>query len=128
MKKYKMTGTCTFVGQVENVGKNGNFRKRIVVLCDDPNAEYPNYLAWELVQDKVTLVDEASKGKELTIEGYPASRAYQNKQTGATLYFTSIRATAVEFNSCNSNQDTATPTAQVAEPQPEMEVSDDLPF
>ena len=93
MDKYKMTGIVESVGPVQLIGAN-KFRKREVVLCDNPDAEYPHRLIWELTQDKVSLINEAHTGSKVTIEGWPESRSWNDK-TGKVRWFTSMRANSV---------------------------------
>ena len=123
MDKYKMTGTVLQVGPIQLMGQN-KFRKREVVLCDNPDAEYPHKLLWEFTQDKISLVNESQVGAKITIEGYPESRAWTDK-SGNTRWFTSLRATAVNaeakeiiLNNVANNADNSAPA----------EDPDDMPF
>lgn len=90
MEKYEMTGIVESVGPVQVIGQS-KFRKREVVLCDDPNDEHPHRLVWELTGDKVSLVNEAHIGREVKIAGWPESRSWKDKQ-GNVRWFTSMKA------------------------------------
>lgn len=123
MQKYTMTAKCVFVGPVQEIGSKG-FKKREIVLCEDESAEYPHFLAWELKKDRVNLVNESTKGKVLTVSGYPESRAWTDPKTNTKRFFTSMAAVSVNEGSA----DVSVPDA--AEPPAEIDVGDvdDMPF
>lgn len=119
MKKYEMTAECVFVGAIQEVGSKG-FQKREVVLCEDKNAKYPTYLAWELKRDRVNLVNDKMEGKVLTISGYPESRSWTGKD-GATKFFTAMTAVSVTVDEEGRTE---------VEPPEDIDVAEteDLPF
>lgn len=119
MEKYKMTGVVEQVGSVQLIGQN-KFRKREVVLCDDPGAEYPHRLVWELTQDKVSLVNESHIGAKATVTGWPESRSWKGKD-GSTRWFTSMRASDVTVAAAAKPPKAATVSAKDDEVE-------DMPF
>lgn len=89
MEKYRMTGTVESVSPVQLVGVKG-MRKREAVLVDDPNAERPHRLVWELTQDRVNALNESHVGSKVTVDGWPESRSWSDKM-GNVRWFTSMR-------------------------------------
>ena len=123
MKKYSMTAECVKVGPIETIGTQG-YRKRIIILCEDQDAQYPNYLVWELGGDRVNLANESMLGKELTVEGYPRSRSWKDK-SGVVKYFTTLQAITVKSkvsNNYNSVPEPPRPT------ETKEDSIDDVPF
>jgi len=102
MNSYEMTAKIVDVGPVEAIGKNG-FKKRTIILCEDPEAQYPKFLAWELKKDKCGLVTKADKGKTAKVWGFPECRAWKKEGASRTSYFVSFTALKVEINGVDPN-------------------------
>lgn len=112
--KIEITATCSHVGEVETIGKNG-FKKRTFVLKDE-SGKYPKIVAFTLKKDKVDKIDGRHVGSTVKVTGYVESREWNGK------YFTEVTAVGVEIIS----EAQAVPDA--AEPTPYEEIAEDIPF
>ena len=90
-----------------------SFKKREFILHDDSNPTYPEFLKFELMQDKVSLIDSFKVGDEINVFFNLKGRKYVYEDTNKTVYFGNINAWKIEL--VNSNQ------------QP-PEQKEDLPF
>ena len=107
METYTMTGTLVKVLPKLMVGRDRPFAKREVVLSEDPNAQYPTMLCWELTRERADLITEAHQGQTVTISGYPESRAWKSPKTGEVKYFTSFRAINIRLAADESPEEAA---------------------
>lgn len=113
------------------------FKKREFVIECGENTQYPEYIKFETVQDKVNLVDSYKMGEEVDVFFNLRGRAWTNQQ-GVKNYFNSLQAwkinrvegvsnnyqQAAPANRSTSTSDTFSQTANVSE----AGGSDDLPF
>lgn len=80
-------------GKVHEVGKTENvsdkFKKRQLIIEYAENPTYPEYISFELQQDKVGLVDQLKQGEEVEVHFNLKGRPWTNKQ-GVTSYFNSL--------------------------------------
>lgn len=67
------------------------FKKREFVIEYAENAQYPEYIKFELVQDKVNLVDSFKIGDEIDVFFNLRGRSWTNQQ-GVKNYFNSLQA------------------------------------
>lgn len=94
--RVEITGECTFVGPVEEVGQN-KFKKRTFVLSEKADgAMYPTAIAFTLTKERTSLVTERMKGGTLTVTGYVESRGWVDPRTEKTRYFTEVNAVSVK--------------------------------
>ena len=108
------------------------FRKREFVIEYADNPMYPQYVQFQLVQDKCDLIEPYQVGSMLTIEFDLRGREWTSPQ-GETRYFNSLDAWRV--NPVQAAQPAAGAPAD-APPPPvpdaldvtQMEDDDDLPF
>jgi hypothetical protein len=118
------------------------FSKREFVLTIDENSPYPQYITFQLVQDKCSLMDNFSIGDEIKVFFNLKGREWKNPE-GQIKYFNTIEAwkiekigvsSAVPQNSVYPSQSiNAVPTSAYEEPKkPVFENPDsdfnDLPF
>lgn len=61
----ELTGTIHLIGQTEQVTEK--FKKRDLVIKDDSNSAYPQYIKFEAHKDKVSLLDNLTCGKSATV-------------------------------------------------------------
>ena len=116
----QITGKVFLVGEVQQI--SDKFSKRDLVILDDSNAEYPEYISVEATQDKVSLFDGLSEGQEVTVSINIRGRKWVDKE-GKDRYFNSIVAWRVQKG---SNQGTP-PLATINSSQGNIN-PDDLPF
>lgn len=96
----QLSGRVLLVGQtVQMTSKSGNtFTKRELVLdttrYDSYTGErspYDNYALFEFSNDNVSQLDALSVGQVVTVDFTVEGRKAQDKQTGETRYFNSLR-------------------------------------
>ena len=107
----------------DTVNVKDTFRKREFVVEYAENPLYPQFLQFQLVQEKCDLLDSFNVGDKLAVEFNLRGRAW-NSPSGETKYFNSLDAWRLE-----PVQDGA--PAGVSEPanMPDMiGQEDDLPF
>jgi hypothetical protein len=106
------------------------FKKRDFVLTVEPGSPYPQHVTFQLVQDKVSLLDSFNVGDEVKVLFNLKGREWTSPQ-GETKYFNTIDAWRIEkmgqhkpasHSSSGSMENSAPPvfTATSAD--------DDLPF
>lgn len=116
MASFKMTGTLMVIG--ETVQVSDKFAKREFVI-NDGASEYPQDIMFQLVQDKVDLMDKFEVGQEVEVSFNMRGRKWTSPQ-GEDKYFNSLDAWRVD---AVANEERAQP--KVADKE---EVEDDMPF
>lgn len=108
------------------------FKKReFVIEYNDGNPMYPQYVLFQLIQDKCNLVDNFQEGSEVTVDFNLRGRSW-NSPNGETKYFNSLDAWRVSPVQQMATDQTTPPPP----PPPFMEDAidgnamdaDDLPF
>ena len=106
------------------------FKKREFVLeIEDGN--YTDYIKFQLLQDKCSVLDPFAEGDELKVHFNLKGRPYNNRQGGVT-YFTNLNAWRIESNAPQTSQPPATgddgfPSLTDIPPE-DNTPQDDLPF
>ena len=80
------------------------FKKREFILQDNKNPEYPEFIKVELIQDKVSLLDNINIGDEINVLINIKGRKWEDKE-GNIKYFNSIQGWKIESENLNLNQD-----------------------
>ena len=80
------------------------FKKREFILQDNKNPEYPEFITVELIQDKVSLLDNLNIGDEINVLINIKGRKWEDKE-GNIKYFNSIQGWKIESENLNLNQD-----------------------
>jgi len=80
------------------------FKKREFILQDNKNPEYPEFIKVELIQDKVSLLDNLNIGDEINVLINIKGRKWEDKE-GNIKYFNSIQGWKIESENLNLNQD-----------------------
>ena len=96
------------------------FRKRSFVLEYTENPQYPEYITFELIQDKCDLLDNFKSGQEVEVSFNLKGRKWLNPE-GETKYFNSLQAWRIETPGNNSEQKLTTESSASMN-------EDDLPF
>lgn len=73
----------------------GNFTKREFVILDDSNDKFPQHIKFELVQDKINLIDDFTKGDVVKVHFTIKGREWTNPK-GEKVYFLSLGAWKIE--------------------------------
>ena len=76
------------------------FRKREFVLTDD-SSQYPQYISFQLTQDKCALLDAFNIGDEMTVSFNLRGREWTSPK-GEVKYFNSLEAWRIEKGSSAS--------------------------
>lgn len=96
-------GTITFIGEIETVGQNA-LQKRTVVLEEVTDREFKWGLAFDLIKDKVNLIDPFHVGDTVKVSLNFRTNYSENTQR----YYTSISAWRIDgmnAGAWNSAQD-----------------------
>ena len=107
------------------------FRKREFVVEYAENPMYPQYISFQLIQDKCDLLDAYQPGTMLTIDFNLKGREWTSPQ-GEVKYFNSLDAWRIA--PVQVQETTATGSVPPPPPPPEaldvtkMDDTDDLPF
>jgi len=83
----EITGKIHLVAEIEQVSPT--FRKRQVVIEYAENPMYPQFVAFQLIQDKVNLIDSYTIGDMVSISFNLRGRAW-NSPTGEAKFFNTL--------------------------------------
>ncbi|MEO5911115.1 MAG: DUF3127 domain-containing protein [Pelobium sp.] len=119
-------GKAHFVSDVINV--TDTFRKRELVIEFAENPQYPEFVKFEAIQDRCSLMDGVKVGDEVEVFFNLKGREWTNKQ-GEKQYFNTLQLWKV--NVLGANATGGSPSPEIAAP---VDISaapgedDDLPF
>lgn len=86
----------TLIEKFDTQQVSEKFKKReFAIEYIESNPEYPEFIKFELSQDKVNLIDNFSIGQEITVHFNLRGRAWTNPQ-GVKNYFNSIQAWRIQ--------------------------------
>ena len=108
------------------------FKKRDFVLTIEPGSPYPQHVSFQVVQDKVSMLDNFNVGDEVKVLFNLKGREWTSPQ-GEVKYFNTIDAWRIEkLGSGNSQQHSQHNSASGENTAPPVFTSnsadDDLPF
>ena len=89
----KVSGMVHLIEETKTYGQKG-FRKRLVVLEQD-NGRFINYIPIDFVQDACDTVDELNQGDQVEIKYRLSGRKWQRDAESEVKYF--LNAEAVSF-------------------------------
>lgn len=122
MAGFQITGKVTKIYKTQAITET--FSKREIVLLDDTNPTYPEYVVIQFVKDKCAELDKYKAGDVVTIDFNIKGRAYQ-KPMEETKYFSSLQGWRITGNGSGTD----TPAAQQqGETAAADDDSSDLPF
>lgn len=124
----ELKGKVHEVGPVQQV--SADFTKRDLIVLDDSNPTYPEYIRFETIKDKTKLLDELRPGDEVTVHYNVKGRPWTNKE-GVTSYFNSLVAWKIDINKTTAGQSQAQQQQTTFAPPPASkpeDLEDDLPF
>ena len=96
------------------------FKKREFIIQDNKNPEYPEFVKVELIQDKVSLLDDLKVGDEINVLINIKGRKWEDKE-GNIKYFNSIQGWKIETENEDINQENS-------EDEINQDTEEDLPF
>jgi single-stranded DNA-binding protein len=124
---FSISGKLIVKNDAEQI--TDKFRKREFVVSDE-SSQYPQEIIFQLVQDKVDLLDPFNEGDQIKVNFNLRGRRWENPKTGETRFFNSLDAWRLEKESAGS-----TTSGSDLPPMPSSEPigvpsddSDDLPF
>ena len=94
----EITGKIKLKGNMQQVSEK--FKKREFVLTDD-SSQYPQFIQFELTQDKCALLHKFNEGDEVKVLFNLRGREWTNKE-GQVKYFNSLQAWKMEKTGSNS--------------------------
>ncbi len=125
------------VEKFETANVTSSFRKREFVLEYAENPQYPEYIKFELIQDKCDQLDSFNPGQELNVAFNLKGRKWTDPQ-GTVKYFNSLQAWKLSpvhnLSSTPEQQPQDDPAALSGQTEPEWLQNssggegDDLPF
>ncbi len=92
MSEAKVKGVVHLIEETKTFGQKG-FRKRLVVLEQD-NGRFPNFIPVEFVQDACDQVDGLKIGNEVEVNYRLSGRKWQRDSESEVKYFLSCEATS----------------------------------
>ena len=120
----KITGTLLEIKKAQQVSET--FKKRTFVLEYAENPQYPEYVSFELIQERCGLIDGFQAGQEVEVSFNLRGRKWLNPE-GEMRYFNSLQAWRIEAKAPASDP----PAGEAAPAQATAaaaNVEEDLPF
>lgn len=93
MSSFKMKGVVHKVGQTMIVSEK--FSKRELVMVDNSDANYPQYVSFEFTQDKTSLLDNVMEGQEIELSFNLRGREWTSP-AGDVKYFNTLQGWKIE--------------------------------
>lgn len=118
----EIKGKIVEIGQLQQVSET--FKKRDLVVEYAENPTYPEFIKFETLQDKTSMLDAYKVGQEVEVSFNLRGRPWTDK-TGKTSYFNSL--VVWRMNALGA-EPAADPGAYYAPPAQETDPDDDLPF
>jgi hypothetical protein len=126
MASFEMVGNLKVKGETTAVSEK--FNKREFVVITDMGSQYPQYISFQLAQEKCALLDNFEVGDEMKISFNLRGREWNGPQ--GLRYFNSLDAWRLEKVAAGST--TTPPQASAPQSAPGVmtnaEIADDLPF
>ena len=125
MSEATVQGVVHLVEETKTYGQKG-FRKRLVVL-EQENGRFTNYIPVEFVQDNCDVADDIAKGENIEITYKLNGRRWQKDPGSEVKFF--LNAEAIRFKKLSGAAATST-ESQVAsgEEEPPVYEDGDIPF
>lgn len=126
MSESKLRGVVHLIEPTKSYGQKG-FRKRLVVL-EQENGRFPNYIPIEFVQDACDQVDSLRVGSEIEVNYRLSGRKWQRDLQSEVKYFLSCEASSFRVldGSAAGGVPVGDPNNEFA--QAAYEDDDDVPF
>lgn len=124
----EIKGKLLEVGETQQI--KDTFQKREFVLEYVENPTYPEYLKFELIQDRCPILDGYAEGDEVSVSFNLKGRKWTNPE-GQVKYFNSLQAWKIDRVSGAEGDSSSQDTSQDMPEPPEWvqsEADDDLPF
>ena len=105
-----ITGKIVEIYDIQEISNSFKKREFVVEYADNPS--FPEFIKFELIQDRCVLLDAYNTGDEVTVNFNLKGRKWPDPQ-GQTKYFNSLQAWRIEelASDSGSSKDTAHPDA-----------------
>lgn len=105
-----ITGKIVEIYDIQEISNSFKKREFVVEYADNPS--FPEFIKFELIQDRCVLLDAYNTGDEVTVNFNLKGRKWTDPQ-GQTKYFNSLQAWRIEelASDSGSSKDTALPDA-----------------
>ena len=103
------------------------FQKREFVVEFSENPSYPEYIKFELIQDRCTLLDPFKPGDIISVDFNLKGRKWQDK-SGAVKYFNTLQAWRLEEQKGTAQVEKSAGITEEPEWLSKEDQEDDLPF
>ncbi|MCU0318244.1 MAG: DUF3127 domain-containing protein [Amoebophilaceae bacterium] len=120
----KVTGRLLEIQETQQV--SDSFKKRAFVLEHHENPQYPEYVSFELIQDRCSLLDDFQPGQDVEVSFNLKGRKWLSPD-GVTKYFNTLQAWRIEAVTQGNNQISAAEKSATGNTVTEDD-EDDLPF
>ena len=121
-----ITGKILEIFDTQNV--TDTFRKREFVIEYADNSQYPQFLKFEMVQDRCDQLNDYQPGDEVVVHFDLRGRKWTDPQ-GNVKYFNTLQAWRLEKQQATGPAPEDTPPPPAGEgPVPDSSENDDLPF
>lgn len=121
----KVSGKILEVKDIQQV--SDTFKKRVFILEYADNPQYPEYITFELIQDRCELIDGFQVGQEVEVSFNLKGRKWINPE-GETKYFNSLQAWRVEALAKEQSQAPEQDSTIRQAPADSAIIEEDLPF
>jgi hypothetical protein len=131
-----MTATGKLHAKYDAIVVSDKFTKRDFVLMISDNPTYPQYVLFQLTQDKCSLLDLVESGQDVAVDFNLRGRSWTSPQ-GETKYFNTLEAWRISpiasGGTVTAPQNTAIPNLPASVNAPAVNLSNendgsDLPF
>jgi hypothetical protein len=127
MSDSKLRGIVHLIEPTKTFGQKG-FRKRLVVL-EQENGRFPNFIPVEFVQDACDRVDELRVGNDVEVSYRLSGRKWQKDPNSEVKYFLSCEATGFRLVGAGATDDgLSAADANDSFAQAAYENDEDVPF
>lgn len=129
----EVTGTLKVKFETQKV--SDRFQKRDFVLITEANTPYPQFVSFQVTQDKCATLDQFNEGEEIRVQFNLRGREWNGPQ--GVKYFNTLDAWRIEKGSAeptntqassNQTQNTAMPNNSAPVFTSNIDDNDDLPF
>lgn len=121
-----ITGTIKVKNNEQQVSEK--FKKREFVIADN-STQYPQYIMFQITQDRCSLLDQYNVGDEVKVMFNIRGREWPDPKTNTVKYFNSLEAWKIEMVARGSTMPQPHQNASNAHSSVGLNgPSDDLPF
>lgn len=121
----KLSGIVHAVGEIKTYGAKG-FQKRVVVI-EQENGRWSNYIPVELTGDNCVLADDLQVGDEVEVGGNLTGRKWQKDPSAEVQYFLGFEAREVSVTGAAGPRE-ASVASEETYVAPAAAYDDDIPF